>query len=196
MAKPKRVEQPQQSRRGAEAIEQWPIERFRAYMRNSRTHSQDQVKKIAASIERFGFTNPVLAAEDGTIIAGHGRVMAAQLLKITTLPVIVATGWSDDERKAYVIADNKIAADSGWDEEMLRLEMGDLQAAGFDLALTGFDEAELAKALNLGGDEDAGADLEMVSLFQILIDCGTEQEQLELLTELQKRGIKCRALIA
>lgn len=133
----------------AKAIEEWPVGRLKAYERNARTHSDDQVAKIARSIERFGFTSPILAGEDGTIIAGHGRLMAAKLLGIEVVPVIVASGWSDDERRAYVLADNQLALEAGWDEELLRLELGDLRSAEFDLSLTGFDADAIAGILDV-----------------------------------------------
>lgn len=196
--KPKPATEPAPTRRSAETIEQWPIERFRAYMRNSRTHSSDQIKKIAASIERFGFTNPILAAEDGTIIAGHGRVMAARLLKLKTLPVIVATGWTDDERKAYVIADNKIALEGGWDEEMLRLELGELADANFDLTLTGFDEASLNDLFGKQDEKPPGDTSPQLSglSYSVIIRCTDEAQQTELLESLGKQGLICEALIS
>lgn len=125
------------------AIDYWPIENLQPYARNARTHSEDQIAKVAASIQRFGFTNPVLITDTGGIIAGHGRVLAAKLLGLTEVPVIVVSGWSDEERRAYIIADNQLALEAGWDEELLRLELGDLRSAGFDISLTGFDTAAL-----------------------------------------------------
>lgn len=133
----------------AKAIEKWPVGKLKAYERNARTHSDEQVGKIARSIERFGFTSPILAGEDGTIIAGHGRLMAAKLLGIGVVPVIVASGWSDEERRAYVLADNQLALEAGWDEELLRLELGDLRSADFDLSLTGFDADAIAGILDV-----------------------------------------------
>lgn len=111
------------------------------YARNSRTHSPEQIAQLAASIREWGFTNPILIDEAGTIIAGHGRVMAAQKLGIEELPCMTATGWTDAQRRAYVIADNKLAMNSDWDMEILKVEMQDL--GDFDLTLTGFDLEEL-----------------------------------------------------
>lgn len=105
-------------------LEQWPLARLQPYARNSRQHSDEQVAKVAASITRFGFTNPILASDDGTIVAGHGRLLAARLLGLETVPVIQVSGWSDDERRAYVIADNQLALEAGWDEDLLALELG------------------------------------------------------------------------
>lgn len=113
------------------------------YARNSRTHSDAQVGKIAASIKEFGFLNPIIVDGDNGIIAGHGRVMAAQKLGLDTLPTIEAGHLTDAQRRAYIIADNRLALDAGWDNEMLKVELADLQEADFDLSLTGFDADEL-----------------------------------------------------
>lgn len=112
------------------------------YARNARKHSKEQVAKIARAIQEWGWTNPVLVAEDGTIIAGHGRVLAAKSLGITEVPVMVARGWTDAQRRAYVIADNRIAEEAGWDRDVLALEFAELEALDFDLSLTGFDTHE------------------------------------------------------
>jgi len=114
------------------------------YVKNSRTHSDQQVAQIAASIKEFGFTNPVLLDEHGSIVAGHGRVMAARKLKLDEVPTITLGWLTDTQRRAYVIADNKLALNAGWDDEMLRLELGELGDLGFDLDLTGFSEDEIA----------------------------------------------------
>ncbi len=113
------------------------------YARNARTHSEEQVAQIAASIREFGWTVPVLLDEADGIIAGHGRILAARKLGIDEVPCMVAVGWSDAQRRAYVIADNKLALNAGWDEALLGLELGELRDAGFDLQLTGFDGEEL-----------------------------------------------------
>jgi DNA modification methylase len=109
------------------------------YARNARTHSDAQVAQIAASIREWGWTNPVLIDEAGGIIAGHGRVLAARKLKIEDVPCIVASGWSDAQKRAYVLADNQLAANAGWDMDLLKVEIGDLKTEGFDVGLIGFD---------------------------------------------------------
>ena len=124
-------------------LDQRPIAELIPYARNSRTHSDAQVAQIAASIREFGFTNPVLIDGDGGIIAGHGRVLAARKLKMAAVPVLVLDHLTDAQRRAYVIADNKLALNAGWDDEALRVEIEALTADGFDLSLTGFDQAEL-----------------------------------------------------
>lgn len=113
------------------------------YARNARTHSPEQVTQIAASIQEYGWTNPVLVAEEGGIIAGHGRVMAARQLGMSEVPVIVLRGLTDAQRRAYIIADNKMALNAGWDKELLGLELGELKDCGFDMAFTGFGIGEL-----------------------------------------------------
>lgn len=124
-------------------IEYLPTDSLIPYARNSRTHSDAQVSQVAGSIREFGFTNPVLIdAQDG-IIAGHGRVMAALKLKLDTVPCIRLSHLTDTQRKAYIIADNKLALNAGWNEEMLLLEFGDLEAAEFDMELLGFSDEEL-----------------------------------------------------
>jgi DNA modification methylase len=128
----------------ADHVERWPIERLMPYARNARTHSDAQVSQIASSIREWGWTNPVLVAEDGTIIAGHGRVLAARQLRITDVPVMIASEWTDAQTRAYAIADNKLTLNGGWDEELLGLELEELEVLGFDLDLIGFTEGERA----------------------------------------------------
>ena len=120
-----------------------PIESLIPYARNSRTHSDAQVAQIAASIREFGWTNPVLIDAEGGIIAGHGRIMAGRKLGIKEAPCIVLDGLTEAQRRAYVIADNKLALNAGWDVELLKIELKDLDAEKFDLTLTGFEIGEL-----------------------------------------------------
>jgi len=122
------------------------------YARNARTHSPAQVDKIAASIREFGFLNPIVTDGQNGIVAGHGRVMAAQKLELDTLPTIDAAHLTEAQRRAYVLADNRMALEAGWDNDLLKIELQDLEAAGFDLTLTGFDLGEIA-ALTLDATE-------------------------------------------
>lgn len=114
------------------------------YAKNSRTHSKAQVAQIAGSIKEFGFTNPILIDEDNSIIAGHGRLEAARLLDLDNVPTICLAGLTDEQKRAYVIADNKLALNAGWDFDMLKVELESLREEGFDLSLTGFDDKELS----------------------------------------------------
>lgn len=120
-----------------------PLKDLIPYARNSRTHSSSQIAQIASSIKEFGWTQPILLDGTNGIIAGHGRFEAAFLLGIQDVPTIDLTHLTDSQKRAYVIADNKIALNSGWDEQMLALEIGDLKDAGFDIELLAFDPSEL-----------------------------------------------------
>jgi DNA modification methylase len=122
------------------------------YARNARTHSEDQVAQIAASIAEFGFTNPILTDGERGVIAGHGRLAAARKLELTEVPVIELTHLSAIQKKAYILADNRIAANAGWDDELLGVELTELKDAGFDLELMGFGDEELERLLNGEGD--------------------------------------------
>jgi DNA modification methylase len=128
-------------------IETWLVKRLIPYARNARTHSEAQVAQIAASIAEFGFNNPVLVEPSGGIIAGHAPVLAAQKLGLAKIPVIILAHLSENQKRAFILADNKLALNAGWDFEMLRLELEALVQQNFDLKLTGFDEKELAEAL-------------------------------------------------
>lgn len=132
----------------ADKVEPWPTTKLIPYARNARTHSDEQVAQIAASIVEFGFTNPVLAGSDGVIIAGHGRLAAAQRLGLAEVPVVVLDHLTPTQRRALIIADNRIAENSGWDPELLRLEIEALQDDQFDISLTGFDADALADLLD------------------------------------------------
>jgi DNA modification methylase len=126
------------------------------YARNARTHSPEQVAQIAASIREFGFLSPVVTTKDGTILCGHGRFYAAQKLGLKKIPCIREDHLTEAQRRAYIIADNKLSLNAGWDEEMLRVELSDLKGEDFDVSLTGFDEKELARlfAEEDGAEED------------------------------------------
>ena len=124
-------------------IVQYPVERLVPYARNAHTHPEEQIAKIAASIAEFGFVNPILVGGDNVIIAGHGRLLAAQRLGLKEVPVIALPHLTEAQRRALAMADNRIAADAGWDEELLKLELSELKAEDFDLGLTGFSEEEL-----------------------------------------------------
>lgn len=140
----------------AEKIEHWPLARLLPYARNARTHSDEQVAQIAASIVEFGFTNPCLVGADGVLVAGHGRLLAARKLGLETVPVVVLDHLTATQRRALVLADNRIAENAGWDDAMLRTELEALQADGFDLDLTGFDPDALAELLAGEETDQAG----------------------------------------
>lgn len=175
------------------AIEQIDIENLIPYARNSRTHSDSQVAQIAASIKEFGFTNPVLIDEDGGIIAGHGRVMAARKLGLDSVPAIRLGYLTEAQKRAYVIADNKLALNAGWDDEMLKLEIQELADLEFDLKLLGFDDIELAKLFDQLEDEEKELKEESYSeVFNVIVECADESEQEKVFNRLDSEGYKCR----
>ena len=131
----------------AQRIEHWPLEKLVPYARNPRTHSEAQVAQIAASIAEFGFNNPILVDTTAGIIAGHGRLLAARKLQLQQVPVIVLDHLSETQKRAYILADNQLALNAGWNEEILRLELGALQDDDFNLSLIGFEDEELARLL-------------------------------------------------
>ena len=135
------------------------VEKLIPYARNSRTHSAEQVDQIAASIKEFGFLNPIITDGENGIVAGHGRVMAAKKLGLKELPCIDASHLTETQRRAYIIADNKIAINSDWDVEMLRVEFHELQEMAFDLELTGFSLDEISEL-----EFDAGEEVDMPDL--------------------------------
>jgi len=123
---------------------QQSVEDLIPYARNARTHSDEQVDKIAASIREFGFLNPIITDGENGIVAGHGRIMAAKKLGMDKVPTVEAAHLTDAQKRAYILADNRLALDAGWDDELLRVEFTELQDAGFDLNLTGFSDDEIA----------------------------------------------------
>ena len=135
------------NKRMADRIEVWPVEKLVPYDRNPRTHSPEQVSQIAASIVEFGFLNPILVDSGAGIIAGHGRLQAAKQLGLAQVPVVVLDHLTETQKRAYVIADNKLALNAGWDDKMLRDELAALELENFDLPVTGFTDDELADLL-------------------------------------------------
>ena len=158
------------------------------YINNSRTHSDEQVAQIAASIKEFGWTNPVLMDGENGIIAGHGRVLAARKLGQTEIPVIELEHLSEIQKRAYIIADNKLALNAGWDEDILALELKDIENLGFDLSIIGFDEAEIKKENN----DDVIINDESRNL--LMIELSSEQELQTIFEEMQERGFDCKIL--
>ncbi len=140
----------------AKRIEIWPIEKLIPYAHNPRTHSAEQVTQIAASIAEFGFVNPVLVDSDADILAGHGRMLGAQQLKLKHVPVIVLDHLTPAQRRAYLLADNKLAELAGWDDDLLRRELRDLELADFDLGVIGFSDEELRDLLAEPEEVNAG----------------------------------------
>src|ERR1700693_3334174 len=117
----------------AQRIELWPVDKLVPYAKNARTHSDEQIAQIAASIIQFGFTNPILVDTNAGILAGHGRLLAARKLGLTEVPVIVLDHLSETQKRAYILADNRLALNAGWDDELLAVELAELERDGFDL---------------------------------------------------------------
>lgn len=150
-----------QKNRYTEELQQIEIEKLVPYANNSRTHSEHQLKKLQASLREFGFINPILIDREHTIIAGHGRVLAAKANGVESVPCVYVDHLSDAQKKAYIIADNRLAEDAGWDEALLAVELEHLQELDFDLDLVGFDAAELDKLMNTAeGVEDDDFDVD------------------------------------
>ena len=172
-------------------IEYLKLDKLSAYETNSRTHSDDQIDQIAASITEFGFTNPILIDENNVIIAGHGRSEAAKQLKLDEAPCLRLSHLSEAQKKAYVIADNKLALNAGWDEELLRQEIEALRELDFDINLLGFDSIELGKMF----DEPEESELKEETyseVFNVIIECKDEEEQEKVFNRLDTEGYKCR----
>jgi ParB-like chromosome segregation protein Spo0J len=179
----------------ADAVERRAVASLVPNARNARLHTETQIEQIAASIKEWGWTIPVLIDENGGIIAGHGRVLAAALLEIETVPAMVARGWSKAKKRAYMLADNKLALNSRWDQDLLKLEIDDLKKAGIDCGLIGFSETEIDSIL--GNVEQTTGKPQMQGLeYRLVVDCTSEGHQAELLQRLEGEGLKCRPLIS
>jgi len=181
-------------------IEHLPTDTLVPYARNSRTHSPEQVAQIAASIKEFGFTNPVLIDADNTLIAGHGRVMAAQSIGLVTVPAIRLAHLTSAQRRAYVIADNKLAENAAWDMATLAREIEDLIEFDYDLSLLGFDSETLDAILPehaLITDRPAPEKpaFEYVEKYSILVLCKDESNQAQVFDTLQGQGYDCKVLV-
>lgn len=172
------------------------------YINNSRTHSESQIKQIAASIREFGFTNPILIDEGGSVIAGHGRLVAAELLELDEVPTITLEGLTDAQRKAYVIADNKLALNSGWDDELLKIEIETLKNLEFDVSILGWDilpEFDGALDYSILEDDHEDALNEMQSgvkkAIQIEFDAEHYDEAAQLVKEYRQRDAYIGAIL-
>ena len=182
-----------------DAIEHLATDTLVPYARNSRTHSPEQVAQIAASIREFGFTNPVLIDANNTLIAGHGRVMAAQALGLASVPAIRLAHLSDAQRRAYVIADNQLALNAGWDMSALARELEDLSGEGFGLDVLGFSTAELEGLLGQETPPAApaapGPGISYQEKYAVLVDCKDEADQQRIFEQLTAGGLACKVLV-
>jgi ParB-like chromosome segregation protein Spo0J len=167
------------------------VEDLIPYVNNSRKHSDEQVAQISASIKEFGWTNPILIDGTNSIIAGHGRLMAARKLKMDEVPTIELDHLTDTQRKALVIADNKLALNADWDNTLLTIELDELLKDGFALDILGFDSIELAKLFDVVEPDDI-KEQSYNEVFNIIVECKDEQEQEKIFNRLDSEGYKCR----
>jgi ParB-like chromosome segregation protein Spo0J len=169
-----------------------PINDLKEYENNSRTHSEEQITQIVNSIKEFGFTNPILIDNKNLIIAGHGRLLAAKKLDLKEVPTIVLNNLSEKQKKAYIIADNQLAMNAGWDFEMLKNEIMTI-ADDIDLNLLGFNEQELANIIDgLELIEPELQEQEYKEVFNVIINCEDENHQEKTYNELQEKGYECQ----
>ena len=146
--------------KSAQKIEHWPLDRLVPYDRNARTHSSEQIAQIAASIQEFGFTNPILVDGKDGIIAGHGRLQAARELAMDTVPVVVLDHLTPAQKRAYVLADNKLALNAGWDDDLLAEEITALQLEDFELSTLGWSDSDIADMLDPEGINEPAKEYE------------------------------------
>jgi ParB-like nuclease domain len=167
------------------------------YGNNSRTHTEEQIDQVVASIKRFGWTNPIILDGDNTILAGHCRLKAARKLGMTTVPCVHVAHLSEAQRKAYVIADNKLATNAGWNTDILKAELLDLQQAEFDLDVIGFTGVELDNIFGVIAEEEEGEEGEAkAKTYTVVVECDSEEHQSSLLDRLEADGLKCRPVVA
>lgn len=175
-------------------IEMWPIARLVADERNARTHPKKQIEELRQSFRDYGQVWPVLIREDGTLIAGHGRVEAMRLEGMSEVKAIVARGWSDRQCRAFALLDNRVPLNAGWDSAKLAQELLHLRDDGIDLLDIGFSKGDLARLVP-EREADTGAKVGGL-IFSVVVRCDSEAHQAEVLERLEREGLKCEALIS
>jgi len=171
----------------ADHVSRWDIGRLTPSLKNSRVHSDEQIAQIVASILEWGWTMPILSGVDGQIIAGHARFMAAKKLGLQTVPVVVADGWTDAQCRAYVIADNSLALNANWDDDMLHVEMESLRELDFDISLLGLNLSPLdAETISMTPENESE------TTHTVVIFCPTEAEQKAIYERMCAEGYTCR----
>lgn len=180
----------------AREVEAWPIERLKPYANNPKDHPPGQVAQIVASVLEYGWTIPILVDEEGEIIAGHGRLLAAIELELTEVTVIVARGWTEAQKRAYRIADNRLTELGDWNEDALGIEFAALNDAGFALELTGFDPAATALLLGTPVDEIGTPPASSYrEQYGVIVVCADADEQERVYAELKAAGHDCRVVV-
>jgi ParB-like chromosome segregation protein Spo0J len=173
-----------------------PINELKNYENNSRVHSEEQINKLTVSITEFGFTNPILIDNNNVIIAGHARLAAAKKLGMNKLPCILLAHLTEQQRRALVIADNRLALDADWDLEKLREELNALSDNDFNTELLGFDPSELENMLSINNQiESPDTGINYQEKFSVLVECENENHQKQIYDELIKKGYTCRVLV-
>lgn len=176
-------------------IEQVPLGDLIPDENNARTHGEEQVRQLTRSIAEFGFINPVIVDDDLNVVAGHGRLMAAQQLGLERVPVIRASHLTPEQVKLYRIADNKLALNAGWDEHLLTVGLGELMDAGLDVELTGFSLDEIGDLLDpKTGADRSGSVIVGGDRFLLLVDCGNEATQAQMFDEMKERGYEVKVM--
>ena len=174
-------------------IEQFKVDELIPYVNNSRTHTDQQIAQIASSIKEFGWTNPILVDGDKGIIAGHGRLLAARKLQMDKVPVIQLAHLTENQKKALIIADNKLALNAGWDIEVLKIELSELSA--MEIELTGFSAGELKGLFDEDEDNEKSGEMDLNVGYEIIVECISEYEQRTLLERLTEQGFKCKSML-
>ena len=173
-------------------LEHWPIDRLIAYDRNPRKNDH-AVDKVASAIKEYGFRVPVVAKSDGLVVDGHLRLKAAKKLNLETVPVLLADDLTDAQIKAFRLSVNRVAQEAQWDNDLLKIELTDLDAKGFDLTLTGFDVGELTALFDDATESAEPKDLsDQAERFEVIIECGDEGEQERAYNHAQAGGFECR----
>ena len=188
---------PKKSSWPADKVERRKVKDLVPYAKNARTHSEEQIEQIARAIEQWGWMVPCLVDEKGGLIAGHGRVLAAKQLGLDEVPVVVARGWSAAQKRAYVLADNKLTENGGWDDDLLKVEIEELQGEGFDLTLTGFSMDEIGELLDAteGDDIEDAPDSKYKEQYGVIVICRDEAHQQEVFESLAGSGYEVRVVV-
>ena len=179
----------------ADRVTKFPLHKIKPYERNPRTHSDEQVMMLANLMKRYGVDQPIVVDEKGVILKGHGRRLAAIKAGMDSFPVVIQRGLSDDDKRALRIADNQSALLSGWDAELMKLEVGELKLADYDMPLLGFSNTQLNRFEGSGEEQDGTAQLTGLS-YAVVVRCDGEVEQRKLLDRFDKEGLRCEALIS
>jgi ParB-like chromosome segregation protein Spo0J len=180
-------------RQPASRVEDRLLTKIIPYDRNPRTHSPEQISLLANLMRKYGVDQPIVVDEKGVILKGHGRRLAAIRAGLISYPVVVQRGLKENDKRALRIADNQVALLSGWDDELIKMEVGELKLGGFEMPLLGFSDAQMTRLSD--NDQDASPQLSNLS-FAVIVRCKNEDDQRDLLKRFEREGLKCEALIS